>query len=101
MIEDELFAIIDDVLRPIGATSDDGEEFRDPPLDVLRYPSPAGPAPLGALAGPGLERGGGGPPADRRRLLDRRLPPVRSAGWRWRPTAVSAPGRAGVGWSSA
>jgi hypothetical protein len=37
MVDDELFTIIDDVLRPIGATSDPGEEFRDPPLDVLRF----------------------------------------------------------------
>jgi len=37
MVEDELFAIVDAVLRPIGSLPDPGEEFRDPPLDVVRY----------------------------------------------------------------
>jgi hypothetical protein len=37
MIEDQLFEIIDPVLRATGATVEDGEEFRAPPLDVLRY----------------------------------------------------------------
>ena len=37
MIEDELFARITPVLRPLGAVPDEGEEFREPPLDVLRY----------------------------------------------------------------
>jgi hypothetical protein len=37
MIEDDLFAIIDPVLRESGAIPEEGEEFRAPPLDVLRY----------------------------------------------------------------
>jgi hypothetical protein len=37
MIEDELFAWIDPVLRALGSTPEVGEEFREPPLDVLRY----------------------------------------------------------------
>ena len=37
MIEDDLFAIIDPVLRAAGAVSEVGEEYREPPLDVLRY----------------------------------------------------------------
>jgi hypothetical protein len=37
MIEDELFAIIDPVLRAAGALPEEGEDYRDPPLDVLRY----------------------------------------------------------------
>ena len=37
MIEDDLFAIVDAALEPLGATPEDGEEFRTPPLDVLRY----------------------------------------------------------------
>jgi hypothetical protein len=37
MIEDQLFEIIDPVLHAKGATVEEGEEFRAPPLDVLRY----------------------------------------------------------------
>ena len=37
MIEDDLFPLIDAALGPLGSTAEDGEEFRDPPLDVLRY----------------------------------------------------------------
>jgi hypothetical protein len=37
MIEADLFAIIDPVLRAAGAVPDEGEEYREPPLDVLRY----------------------------------------------------------------
>lgn len=37
MIEDDLFAIIDPVLRAAGSTPEEGEEYRTPALDVLRY----------------------------------------------------------------
>jgi hypothetical protein len=37
MIEDRLFEIIDPVLRAAGAVVEEGEEYRTPPLDVLRY----------------------------------------------------------------
>lgn len=37
MIEDDLFAIVGPALAPLGSVEEDGEEFRDPPLDVLRY----------------------------------------------------------------
>lgn len=37
VIEDNFFDLIDPILRGLGAVRDDGEEFRDPPLDVLRY----------------------------------------------------------------
>jgi hypothetical protein len=37
MIEDDLFAIIDPVLRAAGAVPEEGEEYREPPLDILRY----------------------------------------------------------------
>jgi hypothetical protein len=37
MIEDQLFEIIDPVLKAAGAMTEAGEEFRTPPLDVLRY----------------------------------------------------------------
>jgi hypothetical protein len=37
MIEDQLFEIIDPVLKEAGAMIEPGEEFRTPPLDVLRY----------------------------------------------------------------
>ena len=37
MLEDDLFALIDPVLKPLGHALEDGEEFREPPLDVLRY----------------------------------------------------------------
>ncbi len=37
MLEDQLFDLIDPGLRQAGATLEHGEEFRQPPLDVLRY----------------------------------------------------------------
>src|SRR4051794_32390800 len=37
MIEDQLFEIIDPVLKSAGASVEAGEEYRTPPLDVLRY----------------------------------------------------------------
>ena len=37
MIEDRFIEVIDPILRDIGSKFDVGEEFRDPPLDVLRY----------------------------------------------------------------
>jgi hypothetical protein len=37
MIEDQFFERIDPILRGLGAVQEDGEEFRAPPLDVLRY----------------------------------------------------------------
>lgn len=37
MIEDEFFALIEPVMRTSGSVLEDGEEFRAPPLDVLRY----------------------------------------------------------------
>lgn len=37
MIEDDLLDLVDPVMRGLGSAVQDGEEFRDPPLDVLRY----------------------------------------------------------------
>ncbi|HEX8200322.1 MAG TPA: hypothetical protein VF590_07535 [Isosphaeraceae bacterium] len=37
MIDEDLFARIDPVLRTLGSVPDVGEEFREPPLDILRY----------------------------------------------------------------
>ncbi len=37
MIDDELLAVLEATLSPLGFLTEDGEEFRDPPLDVLRY----------------------------------------------------------------
>ena len=37
MIDDELFALLDATLFPLGFTGEVGEEFRTPALDVLRY----------------------------------------------------------------
>lgn len=38
MLEDDLFEkLLDPTLRALGATPVEGEEFREPPLDVLRY----------------------------------------------------------------
>jgi hypothetical protein len=37
MIEDRFFELIDPVLRAAGSVAEEGEEFRAPPLDVLRY----------------------------------------------------------------
>jgi hypothetical protein len=36
MVED-VFAVIGPVLAPLGAVEEEGEEFRTPPLDVIRY----------------------------------------------------------------
>jgi len=37
MIEDRFIELIDPVLRDSGSVLEEGEEFRQPPLDVLRY----------------------------------------------------------------
>ncbi len=37
MVEDDLLGLIDPVLKGLGAVVEEGEEFRQPPLDVLRY----------------------------------------------------------------
>jgi len=37
LIEDQLFEIIDPVLTGLGHREEAGEEFREPPLDILRY----------------------------------------------------------------
>ena len=37
MVEDQLFEIIDPVLKAVGAVVEPGEDYRRPPLDVLRY----------------------------------------------------------------
>jgi hypothetical protein len=37
MREDDLFDLIDAAVRPIGTISQDGEEYQDPPIQVLRY----------------------------------------------------------------
>ncbi len=37
MIEDDLFALLDSVLKPLGAIAEDGDESRSPPLEILRY----------------------------------------------------------------
>jgi hypothetical protein len=37
MLEDQFIELIDPLIRAGGAVFEDGEEFREPPLDVLRY----------------------------------------------------------------
>jgi hypothetical protein len=37
MLEDQFMELIDPVVRGGGGVLEDGEEFRDPPLEVLRY----------------------------------------------------------------
>jgi hypothetical protein len=37
VLEERMFELINPVLRLVGATLEPGEEFRVPPLDVLRY----------------------------------------------------------------
>jgi len=37
VIDDELLAIFEPTLEPLGFRTEDGEDYRDPPLDVLRY----------------------------------------------------------------
>ena len=37
MLEDQFIELIDPLVRGGGAVLEDGEEFREPPLAVLRY----------------------------------------------------------------
>jgi hypothetical protein len=37
LLDDQFLDLIDPVLKPLGLREEDGEEFREPPLDVLRY----------------------------------------------------------------
>jgi hypothetical protein len=37
LLEDQFLDLIDPVLTPLGHRQEEGEEFREPPLDVLRY----------------------------------------------------------------
>ena len=37
MLDTDLFDLIDPILKALGAKPEDGEEFRTPPLDILRY----------------------------------------------------------------
>jgi hypothetical protein len=37
LLEDQFLDLIDPILKPLGLREEDGEEFREPPLDVLRY----------------------------------------------------------------
>ncbi len=37
MIEDDFIAMIEPILRDAGSVLEAGEEFREPPLDILRY----------------------------------------------------------------
>ena len=37
MLEDPFLDLIDPILKPLGLREEDGEEYREPPLDVLRY----------------------------------------------------------------
>jgi hypothetical protein len=37
MLEDDLFDGLKAILTPLGSIEEEGEEFREPPLDVLRY----------------------------------------------------------------
>ncbi len=37
MTEEQLIGLIDPVLRDLGSLAVEGEEFRHPPLDVVRY----------------------------------------------------------------
>jgi hypothetical protein len=37
MTEERFISLVDPVLRDLGSRAEDGEEFRQPPLDVVRY----------------------------------------------------------------
>ncbi len=37
MIEDQLFELVESVVKPLGSRAEEGEEFREPALDILRY----------------------------------------------------------------
>jgi hypothetical protein len=37
MLEDDFFSLIDPVMKAVGSVPEVGEEYRSPPLDVLRY----------------------------------------------------------------
>jgi hypothetical protein len=37
LLEDQLLDLIEPIVKPLGSKAEEGEEFREPPLDVLRY----------------------------------------------------------------
>jgi hypothetical protein len=37
LLEDQFLDLINPILKPLGLRAEEGEEFREPPLDVLRY----------------------------------------------------------------
>lgn len=98
MLEDQLFDIIGPALTRLGSRLDEGEEFREPPLDVLRYyrrpvrlhwtPMIGRAQSVVAVARQPIDVGLSGTPADYRALLARlamavngRYPPGRRLGF--------------------
>jgi hypothetical protein len=98
LLEDEFFDLIDAVLKPLGLLEEDGEEFREPPLDVLRYyrkavrlhwlPMIGRAQAVVAVARQPVDVGLSGSPKDYRAFLGRlsmavngRFPPGRKLGW--------------------
>ncbi|RUL89509.1 hypothetical protein [Tautonia sociabilis] len=79
MTHEQFFGRIEAILRPMGFQEDDGEEFLDPPLDVLRYESrktrlhwvPVLGRALGVVAIARQPVDLSGSPPDQRRLIER------------------------------
>lgn len=98
MLEDEFLDLIDPILKPIGLREEDGEEYRQPPLDILRYyrrpvklhwlPMIGRALAVVAIARQPVDVGLTGSSLDYKAFLSRlalavngRFPPGRSLGW--------------------
>ena len=69
MLEDQFIELIDPLLRAGGSVLEDGEEFREPPLAVLRYYRRSAFAEQDPGLRQGPERGGGRSAAGRYRRV--------------------------------
>ena len=98
MLEDPFLDLIDSILKPLGLREEVGEEFREPPLDVLRYyrrpvrlhwlPMIGRAQAVVAVVRQPVDVGLSGSPKDYRAFLARlamavngRFPPGNSLGW--------------------
>ena len=98
LLEDAFFDLIDPILEPLGQRMEEGEEFREPSLDVLRYyrrpvrlhwlPMIGRASSVVAVARQPVDVGLVGSPKDYAAFFDRlamavngRFPPSRKLGW--------------------
>ncbi len=98
MLEDQLLDLIEPIVKPLGSRAEDGEEFREPPLDVLRYfrrpvqlhwlPMIGRASSVVAVVRQPVDIGLSGAPKDYKAFFDRlalavngRFPPCQKLGW--------------------